>query len=55
MPTYILIKNVFQKIVPNFAMIKIINTSPASKFTQQKSSKLYFTFYILIDYINQEM
>jgi hypothetical protein len=53
--TYFNQKCLWKNIIPNFAMIKIPNTSLASKFTQQKASKLYFTFYILIDYINQEI
>jgi hypothetical protein len=37
MPTCILIKNVFEKnIIPNFATIKIPNTSPASNSHNKK-------------------
>jgi hypothetical protein len=37
-PKIILIKKCLRKhLIPNYAMIKIPNTSPASKFTQQKA------------------
>ena len=39
MPIFILIKNVVQiNVIPNYEIIKITNTSPPAKFTQQKAS-----------------
>jgi hypothetical protein len=41
MPTFTLIKNIFEKnLISNYEIIKISNTSPASKFTQQKASTI---------------
>jgi hypothetical protein len=39
MPTFILITNVFKKLIPNYAMIKIPNTSPSNQIYTKNTPK----------------